>query len=99
MRYGRRAMAIVRHIDAFLLSREWRDADDGVEVVLWARAAEAPVRVRLSRQEAVMFVPRDVVTHTGRRVPRPLHDVRWSSGRRALLPLAARAGRGAHAPA
>lgn len=65
-------MAIVRHIDAFLLSREWRDTDDGVEVVLWARAAESPLRVRLSRQEAVMFVPRDVVTHAGRRVARPL---------------------------
>jgi DNA polymerase-2 len=30
------------------------------------------VRVRLSGQEAVMFVPRDVVTHAGRRAPRPL---------------------------
>jgi DNA polymerase-2 len=72
MRYGLPPMAIVRHIDAFLLSREWRDADDGVEVVLWGRAAEAAVRVRLSRQEAVMFVPRDAMTHAGRRVPRPL---------------------------
>ena len=65
-------MASVRHIDAFLLSREWRDTEEGVEVVLWARAAEAAVRVRVSRQEAVMFVPRDVMTHAGRRVPRPL---------------------------
>ncbi len=65
-------MATPRQIDAFLLSREWRDTDDGVEVVLWARAAEAAVRVRVSRQEAVMFVPRDVITHSGRRVPRPL---------------------------
>ena len=65
-------MATLRQIDAFLLSREWRDTDDGVEVVLWARAAEAALRVRVSRQEAVMFVPRDVMTHAGRRVPRPL---------------------------
>jgi hypothetical protein len=41
-----------RQLDAFLLSREWRDADDGIEIVLWARAAEAPVRVRMSRQAA-----------------------------------------------
>jgi DNA polymerase II len=61
-----------REIEAFLLSREWRDADDGVEVVLWARAKEAPVRVRLTRQESVMFVLRDVTTRWGRRVPRPL---------------------------
>jgi hypothetical protein len=34
-------MSSARQLDAFLLSREWRDADDGVEVVLWARAVEA----------------------------------------------------------
>lgn len=62
----------VRHLDAFLLSREWRDQDDGVEIVLWARAEACPIRVRVRRQEAVMFVPRDVITQNGRRVPRPL---------------------------
>lgn len=65
-------MAAIRKIEAFLLSREWRDADDGVEIVLWARAEEGPVRVRVPRQEAVMFVPRDADTYAGRRVPRPL---------------------------
>ncbi|MBX3224205.1 MAG: hypothetical protein KF795_27060, partial [Labilithrix sp.] len=65
-------MATARQVEAFLLSREWRDADDGVEIVLWARAKEAPVRVRLRRQEAVMFVPRTAVTRDGRRVPRAL---------------------------
>ena len=65
-------MAEMRHMDAFLLSREWRDEDDGVEIVLWARAPEAAVRVRLSRQESVMFVRRNAVTNAGRRVPRPL---------------------------
>jgi DNA polymerase-2 len=65
-------MATVRQLDAFLLSRQWRDADDGVELVLWARAKESPVRVRVSRQEAVMFVPRTTTTLAGRRVPRPL---------------------------
>jgi DNA polymerase-2 len=65
-------MATMREVDAFLLSRQWRDLDDGVEIVLWARAAEGPVRVRVSRQEAVMFVPRATTTFAGRRVPRPL---------------------------
>ena len=65
-------MANVRQLDAFLLSRQWRDADDGVEIVLWARAKESPVRVRVSRQEAVMFVLRTTTTFAGRRVPRPL---------------------------
>jgi DNA polymerase-2 len=45
-------------VDAFLLSREWRNTDRGVEIILWARAIEAPVRVRLTAQESVMFVPR-----------------------------------------
>jgi DNA polymerase-2 len=65
-------MANVRQLDAFLLSRQWRDVDDGVELVLWARAKESPVRVRVARQEAVMFVPRTAMTFAGRRVPRPL---------------------------
>lgn len=59
-------------VEAFLLSRGWRDTDDGVEVTLWARSAAAPIRVRLTRQEPVMFVPRGVPTFTGRRVERPL---------------------------
>ncbi|HVH44713.1 MAG TPA: hypothetical protein VM925_20310, partial [Labilithrix sp.] len=63
----------MRQTDAFLLSREWRDGDDGVEIVLWARAQDVPIRVRLTRQEPVMFVPRDTVTSRSvRRVPRPL---------------------------
>jgi hypothetical protein len=45
-------------VDAFLLSREWRDGDRGVEIVLWGRAVEGPVRARLTEQAAVMFVPR-----------------------------------------
>jgi hypothetical protein len=31
---------------AFLLSREWRDRDDGIEITLWARAEQSPVRAR-----------------------------------------------------
>lgn len=61
-----------RRVEAFLLSREWRDQDDGIELILWARSNEGPVRVRIGRQEAVMFVPRDVVTHLGRRAEREL---------------------------
>lgn len=85
-------MPAVRSIDAFLLSREWRDGDDGIEIVLWARAAEAPVRARLARQEAVLFVPRDAPTRGGRQVPRPLTtfegtpvDAVYFRTRRALL--------------
>jgi DNA polymerase-2 len=65
-----------RVADAFLLSREWRDADSGVEVVLWARAPESPVRARFTGQEAVMFVPRGADTKAPRRVARPLTTLR-----------------------
>jgi DNA polymerase-2 len=84
-------MTEVRRTEAFLLSREWRDADDGVELILWARSADGPARVRIGRQEAVMFVPRDAVTYTGRRVPRELTtfdgrpiDALYFRSRRAL---------------
>jgi len=59
-------------LDALLLSREWRDADDGVEIVLWGRAAAGPVKARLTRQEAVMFVLEGTPTRAGRRVARSL---------------------------
>jgi DNA polymerase II len=65
-------MESVRQLDAFLLSREWRDADDGVEIVLWARAKGAIIRARIPRQESVMFVTRGTTTARGRRVERPL---------------------------
>ncbi|MDF2691657.1 MAG: polB [Labilithrix sp.] len=61
-----------RQLDAWLLSREWRDGDDGVEIVLWGRAPEGPVRARFTRQEPVMFVPRTALTHSGRRAERAL---------------------------
>lgn len=85
-------MASLVQTDAFLLSREWRDADDGIEIVLWARAKDAPVRVRLTRQEAVMFVPRDApASPRGRRAERPLTtfdgtpvDVLYYRSQRAL---------------
>ncbi|MGH7296517.1 MAG: 3'-5' exonuclease, partial [Polyangiaceae bacterium] len=64
-----------RAVEAFLLSREWRDRPDGVEIVLWGRAAEGPVCARIPAQEAVMFVPRHVTTSAGRRRPRPLRSL------------------------
>lgn len=81
-----------RRVEAFLLTREWRDADDGVEIVLWARAEEGPVRVRFARQEDVMFVRRDVRARASRRAARPLAtleghpvDALYFRSRRALL--------------
>ena len=65
-----------RTVDAFLLSREWHEGDSGLEIVLWARSAELPVRARFSGLEAVMFVPRGTDARADRRVPRPLATLR-----------------------
>lgn len=59
-------------IEALLLSRDWRETGAGVEIVLWARAAETPVRARFTGIEPVMFVPRELPAHADRRVGRPL---------------------------
>lgn len=71
---------------AFLLSREWRDRDDGIEIVLWARAEQGPVRARFPGQEAVMFVPRGVQTRAARQRERPLATLHGAHvGRRFCL--------------
>lgn len=80
-------------VEAFLLGVEWRDAPKGVELTLWASSpSEGPVRVTVTGQEAVMFVPRYAETKSGRRVPRALKsregsdvDAVYFSSQRALL--------------
>ncbi len=79
-------------VPAFLLSREWRDRSDGIELVLWARAADGPVCARFTGQEAVMFVARSVETRGGRRRERPLAslqgqpvDAVYFRSRRAMI--------------
>ena len=43
---------------AFLLTRHWRDASNGLELSLWAASEQGPLRVVLDREEAVCFVER-----------------------------------------
>ena len=44
--------------NAFLLTRQWRDASSGIEIVFWARGESGPIRIRLDRKEAVAFAER-----------------------------------------
>ena len=44
--------------EVFLLARDWRDTPGGLELVLWGRGEEGPVRAVLRGQEAVCFLPR-----------------------------------------
>ncbi len=86
-------MTAEQDLEAFLLSVEWKDTPAGIELTLWARSNEhGPVRATVSRQEAVMFVPRSVETLDGRRESRPLRtlqgvdvDAVYFTSQRALL--------------
>ena len=44
---------------AFLLTRHWRDASDGLELSLWAASERGPLRIVLDGEEAVCFVERE----------------------------------------
>ncbi|MBD3671123.1 MAG: DNA polymerase II [Gammaproteobacteria bacterium] len=43
-------------LDCFLLTRQWRDSRNGVELVFWATSPEGPVRICISGQEALFFI-------------------------------------------
>ena len=59
----------------FLLTRQWRDTPEGIEIVLWAASEAGALRVVIEHQEAVCFVER------GAPLPLP------SDARRRELPL------------
>jgi DNA polymerase-2 len=46
-------------LSALLLTRQWRDTGEGLELVLWAKSDDGPVRVVVDDQQAVCFVARD----------------------------------------
>ncbi|NIR58795.1 MAG: hypothetical protein GWO02_04390, partial [Gammaproteobacteria bacterium] len=47
-------------ISCFLLTRQWRDVGDDLQLVFWAASDRGPVRVVVDDQKAVCFVGRDV---------------------------------------
>ncbi|MCY4284244.1 MAG: DNA polymerase II [Thiotrichales bacterium] len=65
---------------AFLLTRHWRDASNGLELSLWAASERGPIHVVLDREEAVCFVERETMEANGAPARRP--------GRRRPLELA-----------
>ncbi len=62
--------------DGFLLSRNWRDEHKGLVVELWVASDEMPLHIRLTGQEAVMFVERDQSASADRRAPVQLASLR-----------------------
>ena len=59
----------IETLDAFLLTRSWHDHRDGLRLVFWCASERGPVRLRLTQQEAVMFVERHIPSEAGRRKP------------------------------
>lgn len=51
---------------AFLLTRDWRDTRDGIELTFWARTARDAVRITVSTEQAVCFVEREAHILPGR---------------------------------
>lgn len=47
-------------LDAYLLTRHWRDTPQGIELSLWASSARGPVNLLVQGQQAVCFIERSV---------------------------------------
>ncbi|MGH1348495.1 MAG: DNA polymerase II [Nannocystales bacterium] len=54
-------------VSAVLLTRQWFDRRDGLELTFWGASARGPVKAVLTGQDAVMFVERATPTQEGRR--------------------------------
>jgi DNA polymerase-2 len=58
-------------LPCFLLTRQWRDVGEGLELVLWAASERGPVRVVVDNQRAICFVARETQLEIdGRRMER-----------------------------
>ncbi len=81
----------VDELDVFLLTREWRDVDDGTRLAFWGASAEGTVRVVITREEPLFFVDQDAPIESGRRervalqsmYGRPVDAVKFASRRAA----------------
>ena len=87
-------------IEAFLLTRQWRDVPSGIELTYWAASTEGPLRLRFERQHAVCFAPESVPLDVDDGASRRRVELRTLEGepvdalyfdsRRALLSFAGR---------
>jgi DNA polymerase-2 len=83
----------IREVNAFLLSREWRDTSSGIEITLHCVSEkEGPIRAVFRGQKGVFFVPHHVETRGGRREPKLLRtreglevDAVYFDSQRALV--------------
>lgn len=54
-------------VHAVLLTRQWFDRRDGIELTFWGATDDGPIKAVFTRQDAVMFVTRTSPVEAGRR--------------------------------
>jgi DNA polymerase-2 len=66
---------MTQKVTGYLLTRHWRDTDNGVELSFWGATSQGPVNVQITGQESVCFVKRSsslTLPTRARRVQRAL---------------------------
>ena len=63
----RRGCAMTEVIEAVLLTRQWFDRRDGIELTFWGATDAGPIKAVFTRQDAVMFATATTPTQAGRR--------------------------------
>ena len=58
---------MTRHIEGFVLTRQWRDGADGLELTFWLASDDGPVCIRRTGERDVMFVPREAEAQADQR--------------------------------
>lgn len=64
-------------LQGFILTSQWRDTRNGLELVFWAATGQGPLRIVLTHERPVCFISRDTV------IPIP-SDIEFSYERRAV---------------
>jgi len=49
---------MITQLDGFLLTRQWRDTNKGIELTFWISTADGPVRLVIENEQAVCFTQR-----------------------------------------
>jgi len=57
-------------LEILLLTRQWRDTNQGVQLVFWGASAEGPVRVCIPKQSAICFAERSLDLSSARGLSR-----------------------------
>ena len=67
-------------LECFLLTRQWRDGRNGLELTFWATSERGPVRVLIQGERAVCFIDRESSTQEGLNASRERLDLRSLDG-------------------